>query len=122
MDPARAHAKLTHERLSRFPVPAIDFEDHDQRALHDEVDKNVRLLLEGQAEPGGQEDMRIDIALRELWGLSAEDGLHINLELARLPAGQAIRELFPRGTPKIVVTADGAGTNGDRAVEVVGIS
>jgi hypothetical protein len=122
VDPARAHAKVTHERLSRFPVPTIDFEDRTQRALHDEVAKNVRLLLEGKAEPGGHEDMRIDIALRELWGLSADDGLYINLELARLPAGQAIRELFPQGPPKLVVTSDGAGPDGGHPVQVVGIS
>jgi Eco57I restriction-modification methylase/restriction endonuclease TaqI-like protein len=122
VDPARAHAKLTHERLSRFPVPAIDFEDRDQRALHDEVSMNVRLLQEGKAEPGGHEDMRIDIALRELWGISADDGLYINLELARLPAGQVIRELFPRGLPKLVVTSGSADPNGGDPVEFVGIS
>ncbi len=103
VDPARAHAKVTHERLSTLPVPMVDFSDVGQKKLHDEVVTDVRKLLAGEAEVGGREDMRIDIVLRELWGLSAEDGLYINLELAQLPAGQVIRDLFPAGVPKVIL-------------------
>lgn len=121
IDPARAHAKVTHERLSKLPIPAVDFHDPSQRGFHDEIVRNVRKLLAGEAEVGGPEDMRIDIALRELWGLSADDGLFINLELAQLPAGQVIRELFPQGTPKVVVKA--ADTNGEEpaGIEAPGV-
>ncbi len=121
VDPARAHAKVTHERLSRFPVPNIDFDDPIQKGLYDEIVQNVARLMEGEAEVGGHEDMRIDIALRELWGLSAEDGLFINLELAQLPAGQVIRELFPQGAPKVVLKAVEDGS-GQPDVKVVGVS
>jgi tRNA1(Val) A37 N6-methylase TrmN6 len=121
VDPARAHAKVTHERLSRIPVPDIDFDDPFQKGVHDEIVRSVTRLLGGEAEVGGQEDMRIDIALRELWGLSAENGLHINLELAQIPAGQVIRELFPQGAPKVVLKAADSGNNGSD-VQVVGAS
>ncbi len=123
VDPARAHAKVTHERLSRFPIPTVNFDDATQRGLHDEIVQNVRKLLEREAEAGGPEDMRIDIALRELWGLSAEDGLFINLELAQLPAGQVIRELFPQGTPKVIVKAAADPNGAEPAnVEIPGAS
>jgi hypothetical protein len=122
VDPARAHAKVTHERLSRFPIPTIDFEDDVQRRLHEEIVQNVKRLLNGEAEVGGHEDMRIDIALRELWELSADDGLFINLELAQLPAGQVIRELFPHGAPKVVVKSSGPRSTESGDVEVAGVS
>jgi hypothetical protein len=119
VDPARAHAKVTHARLSTLPIPKIDFNDQAQKRSHDEVVENVKKLLSGEANVGGHEDMRIDIALRELWGISADDGLYINLELAQLPAGQVIRDLFPDGTPKVVLKPPG---EGDDEVEVAGVS
>jgi hypothetical protein len=101
VDPARAHAKVTHQRLQTFPVPKVDFADREQRKLHSEVTDAVSTLLRGEAQVGGQEDMRIDIVLRQLWGLSPDDGLYITRELTELPAGQVIRDMFPNGIPKI---------------------
>ena len=63
--------------------------------------------------------MRIDTALRELWGISGDDGLYINLELAQLPAGQVIRDLFPDGAPKVVLRPSG---EDGAEVEVAGVS
>jgi len=103
IDPARAHAKVTHERLKSFPIPRVDFHDRRQRKLHDEVATEVRKLLDGDATIGGPEDMRIDVLLRQLWGLNAEEGLSIVLELAQLPEGQVIRDLFPNGVPRQVL-------------------
>jgi hypothetical protein len=120
VDPARAHAKVTHDRLSRFPVPKVDFTNERQKELHDQVAADVKALLAGEAEVGGAEDMRIDLALRELWGLSADDGLYVNLELAQLPAGQVIRDLFPGGVPKVVLRS--AGDNRVAHVEVAEVS
>jgi hypothetical protein len=108
VDPARAHAKVTHERLRTFPIPQVDFADRAQRRLHDEVAEAVRELLRGEADVGGPEDMRIDVALRRLWHLSPEDGLHVALELAQLPTGQVIRDLYPAGIPKQILEPDGA--------------
>ena len=123
IDPARAHAKVTHERLRTFPVPKVDFSDAKQRRLHDEVVTEVRKLLAGEAAVGGREDMRIDVLLRELWGLSPDHGMHIMLELADVPEGQVIRELFPNGIPKQVLrtTADG-GRDGDATAVAVPVA
>jgi hypothetical protein len=121
VDPARAHAKVTHARLSTLPIPEINFSDQTQKRLHDQVVENVKKLLSGKASVGGHEDMRIDLALRELWGISADDGLYINLELAQLPVGQVIRDLFPNGTPKIVLKSSGEGAS-ESEVEVAGVS
>ncbi|MEA2473499.1 MAG: hypothetical protein QOE06_1414 [Thermoleophilaceae bacterium] len=38
--------------------------------------------------------MRIDIVLRQLWGLTPEDGMHVVVDLAQLPEGHVIRDLF----------------------------
>lgn len=116
VDPARAHAKVTHTRLERFPVPKADFTDADQRELHDEVTTIVGKLLRGEVSPGGTEDMAIDVALRKLWGLTPEDGLHITLELAELPEGQAIRALFPNGVPKQILKTTDAVTPDELSV------
>ncbi len=103
VDPARAHAKVTHERLKDLPIPKIDFAVRDQHKLHDEVVDAVGKLLRGEAETGGPEDMKIEVALRKLWGLTPEDGLYIVLQLAELPEGQVIRDLFPHGLPKQIL-------------------
>ena len=80
----------------------LGYELYPGARLHDEVVEAVGMLLDGDARVGGPEDMRIDVALRELWGLSPEDGLHIVRELSELPEGQVIRDLFPDGFPTIV--------------------
>ncbi len=118
VDPARAHAKVTHKRLSTIPIPRVDFSDRAQRKLHDEVADAVTKLLVGEAQVGGSEDMGIDVALRQLWGLSPDDGLHINMELAQLPEGQVIRDLFPKGIPKQILAATGGSEQDELAISV----
>jgi hypothetical protein len=118
VDPARAHAKVTHTRLSTLPIPRVDFSNRTQRKLHDEIADAVAKLLGGEAQVGCSEDMRIDIALRQLWGLSPDDGLHINMELAQLPEGQVIRDLFPKGIPKQILAADVGSDHDELAISV----
>jgi type I restriction-modification system DNA methylase subunit len=97
VDPDKAHAKMTHTRLSRLPVPAIDFSDRRQSLLHEQISADVRALLAGSESLGGPADIRIELALRELWGLSGDDGTYINRELSLVPDSQVIRDLFPGG-------------------------
>lgn len=96
VDPARAHAKLTHQRLSNLPIPRLTLGNARQSALQRQVQADVRSLLDGTSALGGQADWRIERAIRELYGLTAEDGEHIDRELQALPRSQAIDELFPR--------------------------
>ena len=106
VDPAKAHAKLTHERLAELPIPRIDFDNPAQAQSHGKVVANVRKLLEGKAELGGEEDREIEQILRELWGLTSEDGAYINGEFHDLPDSQIIRELFPDGPPPPVLVGE----------------
>jgi hypothetical protein len=108
VDPSRGHAHVTHKRLEALPIPRVNFFDSKQKALHDEIVRLAGELLDGSAELGGTEDMRIELALRELWGVSADDGLHINLELAQVPEGQVVRDLFPGGLPKQILSTANA--------------
>jgi SAM-dependent methyltransferase len=94
VDPARAHAKLTHKRLAELPVPRLDPSNRRHARLGDQIRRDVRALLAGAA-LGGREDQRIELAVRELYGLTPEDGDFIDAELRALPASQALQELFP---------------------------
>lgn len=102
VDPAKAHAKLTHRRLADLPIPVVDFRRSARKKAHDTVVANVRRLLSGKAEIGGEEDREIEHILREMWGLSGADGAYINGEFFDLPDSQALRDLFPDGAPRPV--------------------
>jgi hypothetical protein len=95
VDPARAHAKLTHERLAKLPIPRLDLRDERHAARCRQIHADVRSLLDGREMLGGEADWRIESALRDLYGLSARDGATIDAELRSLPRSQAIEELFP---------------------------
>ena len=108
VDPARGHAHVTHKRLEALPIPRVDFTNASQRDGHDEIVQLAEVLLKEEAQIGGVEDLRIELLLRELWGVSGEDGQHINLELAQVPEGQVLRELFPGGLPKQILSTANA--------------
>ncbi|HEV2294951.1 MAG TPA: N-6 DNA methylase [Tepidisphaeraceae bacterium] len=95
IDPAKAHAKLTHERISTLPIPSVQFSDREQKRLHDTIVTSVERLLAGTSIIGGEDDRAVENALRRLWAISPEDGAYINGEFYDLPESQAIRELFP---------------------------
>ena len=102
VDPAKAHAKLTHERLADLPIPAVDFDDPVEKNAHDRIVGHVNTLLHGASVLGGEEDREIERLLRDLWGLTGADGAYINGEFFDLPEGQAVRDLFPDGRPRPV--------------------
>ncbi|MBN1209814.1 MAG: N-6 DNA methylase [Myxococcaceae bacterium] len=96
VDPARAMAKLTHERLATLPIPKVDLENEEERGAHDAIVAHVRSLLSGASPLGGPDDQAIELQLRSLWRLSPEDGRLINEELQTLPEGQILQQLFPK--------------------------
>ena len=100
IDPAKAHAKLTHERLSTLPIPLVNFTDRVQQGAHDAVTANATALLAGTAPLGGAEDRAVELGLRQFWGLSPDDGAYINREFLDVPDSQVVRDLFPSGVPK----------------------
>jgi len=99
VDPARAHAKVTHARLADMPIPKVDFSLPEQSRAHGRAVDLVRLLLKEKETNGSPADLEIEQLLRGLWGLTAEEGWYINGEFADLPAGQVVRDLFPDGVP-----------------------
>ena len=99
VDPARAHVKLTHARLASMPVPKLDFSSAEQRHRHTRIVASVHRLLDGSADLGGSEDLDIEQAIRELWGLTPEQGAYINGEFVYVPPSQAVQGLFPAGIP-----------------------
>ncbi|MBI3947613.1 MAG: N-6 DNA methylase [Armatimonadetes bacterium] len=101
-DPAKAFAKLTHERLADLPVPDVQLTDAAHRTAHDTIVENVGSLLRGTAHLGGKEDLEIEQVLRDLWAISNADGAYINGEFHDLPDSQPIRDLFPNGRPRPV--------------------
>jgi hypothetical protein len=99
VDPAKAHAKMTHERLETLPIPVVDFEDRGQRRIHEKITENVSKLLQRSACLGGSEDREIEQLLRQLWHVTADDGAYINGEFFDLPESQVLIDLFPNGRP-----------------------
>ena len=97
VDPDKAHPKLTHTRLLKLPIPRVDFANRRQNFLHSQIIENVNLLFGESESLGGLADRQIELALRELWGLSGDDGAYITSQFADLPNSQPLRELFPEG-------------------------
>jgi hypothetical protein len=93
-DPAKAHVKVTHDRLAKLPIARVDFSDARSKSLHDSICNSVSLILEGQSGPKGVEDHKIERSLRELWGLDPGHGVRINEQLHLLPASRLLEEMF----------------------------
>ena len=106
IDPAKAHAKLTHARLADLPIPRVDFGDPAQAGAHETICGAAVRILEGKSELGGADDLRIELELRKLWGLNADDGAYINGEFFDVPDSQIVRDLFPSGPPAYRRAAD----------------
>lgn len=100
IDPAKAHSKLTHDRLQSLPIPRLDFADQRHRDIQAAIVADVRLLLAGTAALGGEEDGRVELQLRRLWGIAAVEGAYVNSQFYGLDNSQVVRDLFPAGPPK----------------------
>jgi N-6 DNA Methylase/TaqI-like C-terminal specificity domain len=98
-DPARAFAKLTHERLASLPIPAVATDSDRNNVIR--VSDLVRGLLNTH-DLGGAADFQIELALRAMWGISPDEGAYINGSFSLVPFGQAVRDLFPDGPPRNV--------------------
>ena len=99
IDPDRAYAKLTHERLLPLPIPVPQVANKVFARLHERVSANVRKLLKQEETFGGAADLQIEEDLRRLWGFSSDDAAYVNGEFSAVPTSQLVRELFPDGAP-----------------------
>jgi hypothetical protein len=87
-DPARAFAKLTHERLASLPIPKIS--SGADRTAVGYVTGLVKQLL-GSHDLGGSADHEIEVALRSMWGITPNEWAYINGVFSLIPFGQAVR-------------------------------
>ncbi len=99
VDPARAFAKVTHDRLGALPVPRLD--SSEKVDLANKISSHVREML---AHPhyGGEADWKIENLVRQLWGITGDEGRYINGFFSLIPDGQARRDLFPDDPPSRV--------------------
>ena len=81
-DPRRPLANLRMETVGGLPIPKIS--SLDDRKRHDQIVSLMKQRLVRTA-PSRDDDMRIELLLRDLWGLSGDDGVFIARELSRLP-------------------------------------
>ncbi len=98
IDPARAFAKLTHARICALPIPRLN----DRTcSIVTQMEQNVRMML-SNPDYGGAADQAVEQCVRNLWGISPDEGRYINGFFSSLPDGQAVRDLFPGGAPAAV--------------------
>lgn len=99
IDPARAFAKLTHAKILKLPIPLLA--DEPSRQIARSIASEVKQLLKSQ-KYGGAADLRIEMLLHQLWGITPDEGRYINGFFSLLPDGQAVRDLFPDGAPSAI--------------------
>lgn len=99
IDPAKAHSKLTHDRLESLPIPRLDLSSGYVRGMQDSIIAHVRELLAGSAKLGGEQDADIELTLRQLWHVDVDDGAYINGQFYGLDNSQVVQDLFPGGPP-----------------------
>jgi hypothetical protein len=99
IDAAQAFAKLTQTKIRSLPIPVKKMSTEEGQELVSEVAEKVETLLNGDAELGGEIDWRIDTALRDLYGLSTDDILHISQQMGLVAYHQTMQQLYPGGKP-----------------------
>jgi hypothetical protein len=102
IDPAKAFAKLTHARIQALPIPKLTGSDtktgSDAKIIAAEIRVLVREMLT-RRQFGSPTDHRIESLLRELWGITPDEGRYVNGFFSSLPDAQAVQDLFPEGAP-----------------------
>lgn len=99
IDAAQAFAKLTQTKIRSLPIPVEKMSTEEGQELVNEVAEKVETLLGGDAELGGETDWGIDTALRDLYGLSPDDMLHISQQMGLVAYHQTMQQLYPGGKP-----------------------
>jgi hypothetical protein len=96
IDPARAFAKLTHERMESLPIAKAENLSNAERSR---LTKLVRAMLSAERN-GGPEDFEIEHLVGRAWGLSSAAIAYVNSTFALVPEDQMVQSLFPDGPPK----------------------
>jgi len=95
IDSARAHVKVTHERLADFPIPLLDTPERVKLAA--EINGKVNAML---AAPGNEAlDREIEDRVAMLFELRAKERAYINGQFGLVHSNETIDALFPHGPP-----------------------
>lgn len=102
IDSARAHVKVTHERLADFPIPLLDTPSRVR--LAEEIDEKVNAML---ATPGHEAlDREIEDRVATLFDLRPKERAYINGQFGLAHKNETIDALFPHGPPSPISLDD----------------
>ncbi len=105
VDSARAHVKVTHERLADMPIPVLDTEE--KRNLATEIADRVKAIrLAKLDEEKYRLDLEIEDRVAKLFGLTGAERAYINGQFSLVHENDTIRALFPHGVPPPRALAD----------------
>lgn len=98
IDASQAFSKLTHVRLSAFPIPVKNWTEPSWKQKHDRIVKLVDDLL-GSKPVSENADWEIERTVQELYGLEPNAVAYIYGQLGLVAYHQAMKQMFPNGPP-----------------------
>ncbi|MEX2756660.1 MAG: hypothetical protein Q6365_014765, partial [Candidatus Sigynarchaeota archaeon] len=88
-------------KIEGLPLPIKDRSTASWKKTHDTIVALARKMLDDRALTNFcEEDLEIDRLVNKLYGIAADDSIHITSQFGYPPYHKALKELFPRGQPK----------------------
>lgn len=87
--------KLVHRTLQRLPIPALDFDNAEDRRLHDEIAEMAKRRMGVPAEDSHDLDLAIETLVMDAYRLRLEQRQRIIKTLRAVQRLRVIREMFP---------------------------
>jgi hypothetical protein len=100
IDAAQAFAKLTQTKIRSLPIPVSKLTTAEGAEIAAQIASRVEELLDGDAELGGDTDWNIEQRLRDLYGLTGDNMVHISNQMGLVAYHQTMQELYPDGKPR----------------------
>ncbi|MFC6723205.1 Eco57I restriction-modification methylase domain-containing protein [Halobium palmae] len=91
----QSYPRHTQTDIMSLPVPAVDFNDPDEKEAYDEFVELVKQATDDNEQIEGELDWDIESAALDLYGISTEKRPRIWSELKKLQRLRIVRELFP---------------------------
>ncbi len=105
IDSARAHVKVTHERLADMPMPLLDAPQ--KRAIAKDIAERVHAIRDTRSvDERYPIDLEIEERVASLFALTPAERAYINGQFGLVHENETVRALFPHGTPEPRPLAD----------------
>jgi type I restriction-modification system DNA methylase subunit len=91
----QSYPRHTQTDIMTLPIPAIDFEDPDEKEAYEEFVDLVKQATSDNTQIDEELDWKIERAALDLYGISNEQRPRIWSELKKLQRLRIVRELFP---------------------------